>query len=91
VPDQDYWGVLDDLESLLPEDVLGLAMTEDFALCYWRERLKANGSAPDTSVAERRDPEALVADIGNLLKKVAQFHADYFAPQATDPAPELPE
>ena len=88
VPEPDYWAVLEEVEALLPEDVLGLAVTEDFAQCYWLERLKPSASA---TADERRDPAALVADIGNLLKKIAQFHTDYFAPQATDPAPETPD
>jgi len=81
VPDADYWLVLNDVEALLPSDVLGLAVTEDFVLCYWRERLT-------TEALERRDPASLVTDIRLLLNKVAQFHTEYFAPQATDPAPE---
>ena len=88
VPGPDYWTVLAEVEALLPEDVLGLAVTEDFALCYWRERLKPSAPA---AAEERRDPDALVADIGNLLKKVAQFHTGSFTPQATDRAPETPD
>lgn len=84
VPGADYWEVLGRLEALLPGDVLGLGVTEDFALCYWRERLTPEALG-------ERDPEALVADIRVLLNKLAQFHTDYFTPEATDPAPESTE
>lgn len=82
-PDPGYWEVLAEIESLLPEDVLGLAVTEDFVLCYWRERLKA-------AAEKGRNPEALVADIRELLNKVAFHHNQHFPPPAAHSEPESP-
>lgn len=98
-PSTDYWRVLDEIEALLPADTLGLAVTDDFVLFYWKERLsreqqaeqqKGVGTAAETTSQAPKNPRdsaALVADIRLLLNKVAEFHEEFFAPPP--PEPEL--
>lgn len=81
VPLPDYWAVLPPLEAMLPHDVLALAITDDFVLVYWRERLAKEAAARG---GQGRDSAALVADLRKLLNQIAQYHEKYFAP----PAPE---
>ena len=83
LPEPLYWEVLAEIESLLPEDVLALAVTEDFVLCYWRERLKA-------AAEKGRDAESLVANIRDLLNKIAYHHNAHFPPPAAHSEPESP-
>ena len=97
VPAPDYWQFLGEIEPLLPKDVLGLAVTDDFVLLYWLERLSAETRPPAqgpevtdigvSNVGGARDSAALVADIRILLNKVAEFHGVYFAPPAPDVEP----
>jgi hypothetical protein len=98
-PTSDYWRVLDDVEALLPADTLGLAVTDDFVLFYWKERLRSEqqgeqqgvqNTGTETAAQARKNPRdsaALVADIRLLLNKVADFHEEFFAPPK--PEPEL--
>ena len=68
-----YWAILDELGSLLPVDRLGLAMTDDFALFYWQERL----------TMETADAAAIVVKIRQALNKLVNHHQKYFAPEPT--------
>ena len=74
----DYWDILDALEPLLPQDRLGLAINDDFALFYWRERLTGEGA----------EAAEVVANIRKVLNKIAKHHQEAF-PSPTPPgAPE---
>lgn len=76
-----YWSILSALEPLLPVDRLGLAVTDQFVLFYWRERLSQ----------ETQEPAQLVANIRQLLNKVADHHRVSFPsnlpPNSGQPAP----
>ena len=75
VPEAAYWVVLPTLEPQLPKDVLGLAVTDDFVLCYWHERLP--GPEPDAA--------AVVANIRQVLNILVKHHEDFFTPVLADP------
>lgn len=65
-----YWTILAELEPLLPADRLALAISDDFALFYWRERLGE----------EALEPAELVANIRQALNKLVEYHQNSFPP-----------
>lgn len=73
-----YWAILSDIDSLLPDDQLALAVTDDFALFYWRERFGG----------ETADVAAIVTNIRQALNKLADHHQRFFAVVPPEAAPE---
>ena len=74
-PPPEYYAILAAIRDSLPQDVLGLAVTDEFVLCYWREKLPG----------EAAEDAALVAGLRQALNKIANHHEAFFAPP---PAPE---
>jgi len=70
VPAAAYWHWLGGVTRELPADVLGLAVTDDFVLCYWQERLK-----------DVANPATLVAQIRQTLNLIANHHQTFFHPE----------